>query len=323
MIIEKLKPILAGIIKHIPGVKKILPKSISSALDSRYCYSVWMRHLINHNTFNNRIPANVLEFGPGDSLGTGLAALLSGSEHFYALDVVKYWDNNENLKIFEELIDLFKNKVNIPDNSEFPNLNPQIRNYSFPSNILSDSILNKTLDENRLNTIRKELLDIDNPLNSFIKYYIPWNSTDIIKAKSIDFIYSQAVLQHVEDLDNSFYAMGKWLKPSGLMSHTVDFKSMGVTKSWNGHWAFNDLEWEIVRGGKPFLINRLPYSKYIELHSKYGFNILVNLPKKLKNRLNRDQLSSKFINLSEDDITTSGAYILSIKEFKCCIASDI
>jgi hypothetical protein len=69
-----------------------------------------------------------------------------------------------------------------------------------------------------------------------------------------------------------------------------------------------------VKGGKIFLINREPISKHIELLSKYGFNILINAPIKMENKLNRNQLSTKFKNLSEEDITTSGTYILSRKE---------
>src|ERR1019366_1435987 len=275
---EKLIPIAKGIIKHVPGVKKILSKRTGGTSESRYCYSVWMRHLIHWNIFYDRIPENVVELGPGDSLGIGLASLLSGSKHLYSLDVIKYWDNKRNLKVFEELIVLFRSKANIPDNIEYPTINPKLDNCGFPSSILSDNLLNETLAENRLNAIRKEILDIDNPANLFIKYYIPWNSSDIIKPKSID------------------------------------FNLMGVTQNWNGHWTFSDFEWKIVKGGKIFLINREPISKHIELLSKYGFNILINAPIKMENKLNRNQLSTKFKNLSEEDITTSGTYILSRKE---------
>lgn len=311
---EKLKPIIKGLIKHIPGVKKILPNRTGGTIESRYCYSVWMRHLNNWNSVNDRVPEIVAELGPGDSLGIGLAALLSGSKRLYVLDVVKYWDNKRNLKIFEELIEFFKNKISIPDNIEYPKVKPELENYSFPSNILSDNLLSETLSENRLNTIRKEILDINNPENSFIIYHIPWNDSNIINNNTVDFIYSQAVLEHVEDLDNTYSTMRKWLKPSGLMSHTIDYKSHKVTKSWNGHWTFSDFEWNIVKGGKIFLINRQPFSKHIELHLKYGFKILVKVPVKLKNKLNINQLSSRFKKLSEEDITTSEVYILSKKE---------
>ena len=319
---EKLIPIAMGMILHIPGVKKtliprvkkLLKKGTGGTIESRYCYSVWMRHLKNWNIINDKIPEIIAELGPGHSLGIGLAALLSGSKQIIALDVVKYWDNKKNLQIFDELIELFKDKTNIPDNNEYPKVRPELDNYSFPSDIISDIMLNDALSEKRLNSIRKEIMDIDNPNNSFIKYKIPWYNTNIINNNSVDLIYSQAVLEHVEDLENTYRAMSKWLKPSGLMSHTIDFKSHGAIKSWNGHWTFSDFEWSIVKGGKSFLINRQSLSKHIELNSKYGFKILVKSLVKMENKLNKSHLSKRFTELSGEDISTSGVYILSKKE---------
>jgi hypothetical protein len=311
---EKLIPIARGMIQHLPGVKKLQPKRTGGTITSRYCYSVWMRHLKNWNKFNEKIPEIVAELGPGDSLGTGLAALLSGSKHLYSLDVVKSWDNKRNLEIFEELIELFRNKTRIPDNTEYPLVRPKLDDYSFPSHFISDNILNETLSEDRLNAIRKEILEIDKLDNSYIKYKIPWYDSKVINNNTIDFIFSQAVLECIEDLDETFNAMSKWLKPSGLMSHTIDLKSHSITKSWNGHWTFNDFEWNIVKGGKSFLINRQPFSKYVELNSKYGFKILVKEQVTLENKFKINHISKKFRTLSEEEITTSGLYILSKKE---------
>ncbi len=312
---EKLKPIVTGIIKHIPGIKRFLPTRTGGTIESRYCYSVWLRHLINWNTYyRNRLPESVAELGPGDSLGVGLCSLLTGSKSLYSLDMIKYWDTKRNLKIFNELITLLKNKTNIPDNLEYPKIKPILKSYKFPSNILSDELLSKTLDDNRLNNIKNELNDIDNPNNTFLKYYIPWNQSGIIRDYSIDLIFSQTVLQHVEDLEHTYKSMRNWIKPKGLMSHTIDFKSMGCTKSWDGHRAFSDVEWKIVKGGKLFLINREPISKHIELLTKFGFKILTKIPNKIKNQLNRNQYSNRFKYLSDDDLITSGVYILAIKE---------
>lgn len=308
---EKIVPILRGIVKHIPGVKRLLSNGTGGTIESRYCYSVWMRHLIHWDNFNDGIPENVLELGPGDSLGIGLASLLSGSKKLYALDVIKYWDSKRNLEIFEELVVLFKGKTEIPNETEYPMLKSPIDSCEFPSAILSDATLKETLAEDRLNVIRKEIMDIDNPDNIFITYYIPWKETDINRDNKIDFIYSETVLQHVEDLEYTYAAMKKWLKPTGLMSHTIDFESMNVTESWNGYWLFSDFEWNIVKGGKIFLINREPISKHIELHSKHGFEILINSPIKRSNKMNRSQFSRKYQNLSEEDITTNGTYMLS------------
>jgi len=311
---EKIIPIAKGLIKHIPGVKTILPsKTGGASSDPEYCYTVWIIHLKYWADYNEKPAQVVAEIGPGNSLGLCFAALLSGSEKAYAFDVVKYWDSNENLKIFNGLVKIFKRKGIASAGSAYPNVEPKIEDYGFPSHIITDKILEESLHESRLDKIREEILDIDNPENQFIKYHIPWYGSNVIDTSTVDLIFSQAVLEHVEDLDNTYISMYKWLKPSGMMSHTIDFKSHGITKSWNGHWSFSDFEWKLVKGGKSFLINRQPFSKHKALHAKHDFNIVLSTKVFAENNLRASDLSKTFKNLTEEDITTSGAYILSFK----------
>lgn len=310
---EKIMPLIKGLIKHLPYIKNILVNRTGGTIESRYCYSVWMRHLRNLGTVDSKLPCVVAELGPGDSLGIGLAALLSGCKKLYAFDIVKYWDSERNLIIFDELVELFKNRADIPNQSEYPLVEPVLDDYNFPSDLLSENWLKDTLLENRIKLIRKEITDVQNPNNNFIQVQIPWHDAEVLEKNSVDFIYSQAVLQHVEDLENTYAAMNQWLKPSGKMSHTIDFKSMGTTKSWNGHWTYTELEWKIVKGGKSFLINRHPFSYHVDLHHKNGFIILRQLFAKSKNNLAKNKLSKKFSILTDDDLSTSGMYILSQK----------
>ena len=301
-------------ILHLPAVKSLLTKRTGGSVHSRYCYSVWLRHLINWYSIRKNIPEKVAELGPGDSLGASLAALLSGCQSAVALEVDKYGNVEKNLTIFEELVELFKNKTPIPDQNEYPRVIPFLEQYDFPAHIISDEILAKTLSEERLNTIRREIKDVYNPNNTLIKYHIPWNDDKIVDAETIDFVYSQAVMEHVEDVKGTYEAVYKWLKPGGLTSHSIDFKSHNITKSWNGYRTFSELEWKIVKGGRLFLINRVPYSTHIELQKKLNLKILKSIPYKKENEIPHEQFSEKFKQLSEEDMTTSEAYILSIKE---------
>jgi hypothetical protein len=41
-----------------------------------------------------------LEIGPGDSIGVGLAALLSGCKNYIALDAIKYTNIDLNMSVF-------------------------------------------------------------------------------------------------------------------------------------------------------------------------------------------------------------------------------
>jgi hypothetical protein len=314
---EKQLLIAKGTIKHLPGLKNFKqPQSTGGTIESRYCYTVWLRHLQKYHRFTGKIPGIVAELGPGDSLGTGFAALLSGSNHIKALDVIKYWDNDRNLKIFDELVSLFRNRSPLPDKSEYPKVRPAPDSYDFPHHILSESILDRSLSPCRIEAIRKEIGQIDDPGNTFISYKIPWNDADVISENSVDFIYSQAVLEAIEELENAYRGMRLWLKPGSIMSHTIDFRSHGLTKNWNGHWVFNDIEWNLVKGNRSILINRQPLSKHMELHSKYEFIILMRETVRMENLIDKKAFAVRFRNLSEEDLSTSGAYILSKKPEK-------
>ncbi|WP_432709524.1 methyltransferase domain-containing protein [Pedobacter sp.] len=287
---EKILPMTIGLIYHVPLVKTILSYRTGGTIESRYCYSVWLRHLKMLNTVQAGIPKRVAELGPGDSLGIGFAALLSGCESFRAFDVIKYWNIERNLKIFEELVVLFKNKTPIPDNTEYPRVQPRLDAYAFPDNIISEEILKDTLSECRLEAIREEIKNPDSPNNTLVKFYVPWDDYKVISPDSVDFVYSQAVLEHVEDLEGTYVAFSKWLKRGGIMSHSIDFKCHNTTRSWNGHRTYSEFEWKIIKGGRMFLINRQPYSVHKELHKKYGFRILKELPVIMANNIQRINL---------------------------------
>jgi SAM-dependent methyltransferase len=311
----RLKPIIVGTLKYSPLITKWLPVSAGGTSNARYCYAVWMRHLTflaRHN--GGLIPAKVAELGPGDSIGVGLAALLSGVESYFALDVIKYWNNERNLRILDELTELFLKKEKIPGNDEFPLLQPALDDFTFPSHLISDAILEQSLRKDRIRQIREELMNPENENNTFIHYIIPWYDKGIIVPESLDFIFSHTVLQHIEDVSNAYTAMNNWLRPGGFLSHLIDYKSMGFTTRWNGHWTFSDWEWRLMVGGRKFSINRLPHSMHMQLFKENNFNILFQRIENTKSEHARKRLAKKYRSLSDDDLNTSGAYLIAQKD---------
>ncbi len=312
---SRLKPIVVGVLKYSPLITKWLPVSAGGTSNARYCYAVWMRHLhflAKHS--GGSIPLKVAELGPGDSIGVGLAALLSGVENYFALDVIKYWNNERNLRILDELTEMFRKREKIPGIDEFPLLQPHPEDFNFPSQVISDAILEQSLNPERVNRIREELMNPENEKNVFIHYKIPWYDTGIIVPESLDFIFSHTVLQHVDDIDNAYAAMSLWLKPGGFLSHLIDYKSMGFTTRWNGHWTFPDWEWRLMVGGRKFSINREPHSTHIRLFAKNYFNILFLRIENTKSTLARTRLAIKYRSLTDDDLNTSGAYLVAQKD---------
>lgn len=310
----KLKLILNGLATYIPGAHPDAPKKAGATDNARYCYSVWARHLINaHKHGLNTDPRIAAELGPGASLGIGLAALISGCEKYYAFDMVRHADTETNLKVFEELIQLFENKTPVPDEIEFPRLKPRLESYVFPESIFNSLRMEKALDKKRLEKIRSSIHSISSPA-SLISYKVPWSDPAVINPQSVDIVYSQAVLEHVDELESTYQTMHAWLRPGGHMSHQIDFKCHDCAAQWNGHWTYTDLEWKLIRGKRPYLINRESLSTHQNLLSKCGFKIVHIQTVKQSSALTPDKLAPKFRNISAQDLTTSSAFILARKK---------
>jgi hypothetical protein len=307
----KIKKILIGLSTYIPGLNDY--RGTGGTDSARYCYSVWLRHLVMAKR-NGLIPYPkvVAELGPGDSLGIGLAALLSGCNKYFAFDVVEHANIDRNLKVFDELVILFKNRVEIPGLDEFPEVKPYLESYNFPRDILDDSRLTFALEKTRLERIRASISNTHRK-DSLIEYRVPWFDSDVIEKESVDMIYSQAVLEHVDDLINTYKTMHLWLKSDGFMSHQIDFKCHGTADEWNGHWAYTNLSWKLIRGRRPYLLNREPHSTHIRILKEQNFNIVCDQLVKSKSNFTRRDLARKFKSITDDDLITSGSFIQAVK----------
>src|SRR4051812_17852269 len=117
-----LRPLALGLTTYIPGLRGLALRNRGTTHDARYCYSVWLRHLVMASIGGAQpYPRVVAELGPGRSLGIGLAALIGGAEHYCALDVVRLAaDREANLTVFDQLVMLFRARTPIPGADEFP-----------------------------------------------------------------------------------------------------------------------------------------------------------------------------------------------------------
>lgn len=310
----KFKHLIYGIATFFPGFHKPLAKGTGGTDSARYCYTVWMRHLVMARKNGlNTWPKIVAELGPGDSIGTGLAALISGCDHYYAFDVVEYANTERNITIFDELVHLFKNKSPIPGDEEFPKVKPKLDDYSFPSDIFDHNRLQKALEISRIDNIRKSIKN-NRFEASVIQYKVPWNQVSELHTESVDMIFSQAVLEHVDDLENAYRAMFSWLKPSGHISHAIDFKSHGTADEWNGHWTYPDFIWALIRGKRPYLLNRAPFSYHVKQINDAGFMLKSHKKTLSTSNLTLDQLAAKFRSMTDEDLVTSGVFIQAVKK---------
>jgi SAM-dependent methyltransferase len=308
-----IKPFVKGVLYYVPGVRNILQSVTTGGSDSaRYCYSVWMRHLVHlYKNGMKKMPEVVAEIGPGDSLGIGLCALLSGADVYYAFDIIKYSNLTDNRKILVELTEMFRNRTDIPDNEEFPELKPRINDFKFPDYIFNNIDLDYLLCEERLHLINSALEGKSGDIT--IKYVVPWQEKDVELKDSVDLIFSQAVMEHIDDINNAYTKMFKFLKPNSLMTHEIDFKAHETHNQWNGHLGYTDKIWKVILNGRLYSINRKLLSEHLNNLKYIGFNILDVVKEIRSDGIQRDKVADKFKNIPAEDFETAAAFVVCRK----------
>jgi SAM-dependent methyltransferase len=303
----KLPHILKGVSTWIPPLNAWrLQRSTTGGSDSsRYCYSVWLRHLVLLQEYGFRVQGTrVGELGPGDSIGIGLAALLSGAFQYVGLDVMPFAARADLEPIFDDLVRMYGQKEPIPDHEEFPTVRPTTDLYEFP-----DHLIDWTEFDGRADRIRRNL-QLGMNQGAYISYKAPWTSSHDIAEASLDLMFSQAVLEHVDPLEETYRAMYAWLKPGGYASHVIDFGAHDRSPVWNGHWVYSDWEWQLVRGRREWLLNREPLSTHVALAKKVGFTVLLERREYNNEGYALQDLARRFQGLNREDIRTRGTVLV-------------
>ncbi len=310
--IVNLKPFVRGLLSYLIPSRFIPRKGTGGSNSAKYCYSVWLRHLVQLRKCGllNRLSdiTRVAELGPGDSLGIGIAAIFSGATEYYALDVIEHTNVSFNKLVAKSILELFANNTPIPNGDEFSCVNPMLEDYKYPSEILYPF-------GHRINDIGKEIeLALDKQSTKVkIEYVVPWNKAETKISSSLDLIYSQAVMEHVEDIKDSYKTMYKWLRPGGIISHQIDFKAHEISDYWSGHWYISKPVWSILMHGRKYIINRNMLSDHVKAIEECGFEI-----KNVVSVINENPIKAKKISLfrkstTDSDLITSSCLIQAVK----------
>jgi hypothetical protein len=300
-----------GLISYVPGVFRFA--DVTDSVSSRYCYTTWLKHLISaYDSGLDTDPKTIVEIGPGSSLGVGITAMLLGAQKYYALDVFPHAKEQMNLQVFDEVVDLINARADAWHEKAWEKI-------PFPTHILSEERLKRFMTPDRIASVREALVRAFSPSASTqesaleIRYICPWAGCGTLPPESADMIVSTVVLQVVDDLPGIYECFRIWLKPGGFMSHSVDFSSYGMTREWNGHWACSRLVWRLMRGNRPYLHNRAPHSAHIRLLKENGFIVVRDVKRTDHSGLPRESLAPEFRNISDEDLVTFAACILSVK----------
>jgi hypothetical protein len=274
-----------------------------------FAYSQFLRFVILTARVQpwTHFPKVVAEIGPGSSFAFGICALLAGADRYYALDVIAQATSVRNLAMLDDLVARLKARAPIPDTGWNARIFPFVPGNDFPLALFPD--LDETLSDQRIAEIRSNLAGTGP--SDMIRSYAPWTDHEHRVDRLPDWIVSNSVMEHVDDLDHAYQAFRHWSAPGTIMSHLIDYSSHGITPEWNGHWAASDLGWTITRGKRHYLINRVPHSDHLKLHAASGFRVLAEDKLRRVDGLLREEFPAPFDAMSHEDASTHLAFIVS------------
>lgn len=309
------RAIVKGMLTWIPGLQRAFfdPTTGGGASSAAYCYGVWMKHLVllRHHGMRD-IPRAVLELGPGESVGTGVATLLSGTERYIAIDAVAHMRPENNAAVLRDLVRLFRERAPRPV-AGWPQIDSLLDARLFPSDILEEGLLEATLAPERLQRIEHAVDAVagDHP-DPMLEYHT-WSSLQPVPDASIDLAFSHVVMTQVTDIGDVYARFGRWVRPGGWMSHQLDLSSLGTADEWNGHLAYSDLEWKIIAGRRPYFLNREPLATHLALIGRNGFALVAVLRYRPGGGISRAELAPRWSGISDDDLATDTAFIIARK----------
>ena len=137
-------------------------------------------------------------------------------------------------------------------------------------------------------------------------------SLKTIPDASVDFIWSQAVLEHVRKdiFFETISELRRVLKDDGVCSHQVDLKDH-LGGSLN-NLRFNEGIWESnFFSSSGFYTNRIRFYKMLDIFKECGFNSNVIKTKHWKNLpIKKTMLSKEFSSLSKKDFIVQGFHVV-------------
>jgi SAM-dependent methyltransferase len=275
-----------------------------------YCYAVWLKHLtLLQAETGIGIPNTVLELGPGNTIGVGAAALLSGAERYIGVDAAPLASKVPNVAIVSEIADMIGNGA-APSLKGWPSLDHLLDGNGLPSWLNEAEKLPRVALLTRVDQIIAAMrCAFSLEPSQLVTYYAPLSDPNDVPESSVDLVISHSVLEHVDDLEDLLAATFRWLKPGGYSSHQFDLMSHGIVSEWDGHRAFDTMAWKLVIGARPYIINRLPYSCFIEAFERAGFLVISARRLIMEPTLLRRELRGTWRDFSEEEVRTAGGFI--------------
>ena len=240
-----------------------------------YAYQTFVRHLGSVGTSKFGSEFAVLELGPGDSLFSALIAYAHGAKETYLIDVGSF--AHQDMRSYVDMADFLSGQgLEPPDMNGIASVDDLVQ------------VCNARYGTGGLDSLRE------------------------VPDQSVDFIWSQSVLQHIRKAQfaDTMRELRRVIRPDGACSHSIDLRDcLGGALN---NLRFSDNLWErdfIARSG--FYTNRIRFAEMLSLFREAGFEpevLTVHRWDSLPTA--RHKLSAQFRSLPDDDLCVSGAEVI-------------
>ena len=244
------------------------------AMDQPEVALITLRHVLGAARLGPRAEGlNLLELGPGDSLGTALVGKALGAEAVTLIDVGSF--ATRDMAVYRGLATYLAGQgLSAPPLGENADAMLQAANGTY----LTQGVA----------------------------------SLESLPAGSIDFAFSNAVLEHirVHDFLPMMKALRRAMAAGGIVYHNVDLQDH-LAYALN-NLRFSDRLWEsafMARSG--FYTNRIGYAEMMDLFRKAGFSTeVLEVRRFARLPTPRSAMAPRFRDRSDDDLLVSGFQVL-------------
>jgi hypothetical protein len=257
------------------------------------------------------MPHTVVELGPGESIGTGIAALLSGAERYVGIDASRHASDGVNLEVFHGLVKLFSERAPRPTGT-YPSYDEYLDARLFPSSILTEERLAASLAPERVQRIEHALRVLSSTTPERDIHYQTWAAPEGIGEGEADLVFSHVVMNQVADLAYVYGRCAAWLRPGGWMSHQIDLTSHEITPEWNGHRRYGEIMWRLVSGRRGHFVNREPAGTHLRLIAEAGFDIVDAIRGfRRHGGISRAEHAKRWRSFSDEELATQTLFVIA------------
>ena len=237
-----------------------------------YAYQVFSEHF---KLANPALKFTSLELGPGDSLLSAIISKSFGGSISYLVDSVNF--ANSDLKIYHQAEQFLADKK-----------------------LLTPIIYSQT--------------SLEEIFQSYSSHYLTsgLQSLRSLKSQSVDFIWSQAVLEHIrkEEFLDTMLELRRIIRPNGVCSHAVDLKDhLGGALN---NLRFPENLWESnFMTSSGFYTNRIRYSEMLDIFVQANFSYeVVSLIQWQTLPTPKIKIARKFRTLPDEELCISGFSVI-------------